>query len=119
MNSDRHTRVAELIKELTATYIQQEANTDPLITITNVNISPDYHKATIFFTTIPDGRELDAQIFLSRSAKDVRHFIKKKCSMKIIPHIDFMMDAGERHRQHIDEIVREEGVESSNPATEQ
>lgn len=26
--------------------------------------------------------------------------------MKQIPHLDFMIDAGERHRQQIDEIVK-------------
>ncbi len=105
--SDRHQRVASLIKELAATFIQHEANTNPLITVTNVTVAPDYRRATIFFTTIPDGREQDALIFLQRSAKLLRGHLKKKAHLKIIPHLDFMLDAGERHRQHMDEIVRE------------
>jgi len=111
--SERHIRVTSLIKELAATYIQQNANTDPLITITNVNTSPDYRRVTVFFTTMPDGRELDAEIFLKRNASDLRQFIKRKSNLKIIPHIDFMMDAGERHRQNIDQIVDELGIERS------
>ena len=113
--TDRHIRVVSLIKELAATFIQQEANTDPLITITNVNTSPDYRNVTIFFTTIPDGRELDAEIFLKRNARELRQYIKKKSNLKIIPNIEFMMDAGERHRQHLDEIVNEHGIESTLP----
>ena len=105
--TDRHDRVVSLIKELAATFIQQEANTNPLITITNVNTSPDYRNVTIFFTTIPDGRELDAEIFLKRNARELRQYIKKKSNLKIIPHLDFAVDVGERHRQHIDEIARE------------
>ncbi len=107
MTSDRHDRVAELIKEQAATFIQHEANTSPLITVTRVSISPDYRRATILFTTIPDNKEQAALIFLMRSAKELRTYIKRKCNLKIIPHLEFMIDAGERHRQHMDEIVNE------------
>lgn len=105
--SDRHTRVESLLKELAATYIQQEANTDPLITVTRVAISPDYKRATVYFTTIPDGKEKDAEVFLKRSGGNIRGFIKKKASMKIIPFFEFSVDYGERHRQHIDEVAKQ------------
>ncbi len=110
---DRHDRATSLIKEVIATYVQQEANTDPLITITRVTISPDYRKATIFFTTLPDGREADASVFLKRNATDMRQYLKKKTNLKFIPHLEFSVDYGERHRQHIDEIVREGSIDSS------
>lgn len=105
--SDRHTRVVALLQELAATFIQHEANTDPLITITAANSSPDYRNVTIFFTTLPDGREEDALVFLRRNGSELRSYIKKKTNLKIIPHIDFAVDYGERHRQHIDNIQRD------------
>lgn len=107
--SDRHVRVESLLRELAAEYIQHEANADPLITVTRASTSPDYRKVTIFFTTIPDGREEDALIFLKRSGSDMRGYIKRKSNLKIVPFLDFMVDYGERHRQHIDEIAREIG----------
>jgi len=102
---DRHDRATSLIKEVVAKYIRNEANTNPLITVTNVSVSPDYKKYTVFFTTIPDGREADAQIFLQRSASEMRSYVKKHTNLKIIPHLEFSVDYGERHRQHIDEIA--------------
>jgi len=107
MSNDRHQRVESLIHELAATYIQHEANTNPLITVTRVSTAPDYKNVTIFFTTIPEGREVDAQIFLKRHASELRHSIKKKSNLKIIPHLEFALDVGERHRQHIDDVFRE------------
>ncbi len=104
--SERLLRVTSLLTELTASYIQQEANTDPMITVTNVSVSPDLKNATIYFTTIPDGREQDALIFLKRSGSDLRSFVKKKANLKQIPHFEFAVDCGERHRQHMDEVVR-------------
>ncbi len=105
LNYDKHDRATSLIREVVATYIRNEANTNPLITVTNVSVSPDYRKYTVFFTTIPDGREEDALIFLKRSASDIRTYVKRHTKLKIIPHLDFSFDYGERHRQHIDEIA--------------
>ena len=104
---ERHIRVISLIKELAATFIAHEANTDPMITITNATTSSDYRRVTIFVTTIPDGREADALIWLKRHATEMRRFIMKKSNLKIIPHLEFAVDAGEKHRQHTDEVFRE------------
>ncbi len=105
--NDRHLRVESLISELVASFIQQEANTDPLITVTRATTSPDYRRVTIYFTTIPDGREEDALAFLKRSGSELRGYVKKKSNLKIIPFIEFSVDYGERHRQDIDVIARE------------
>ena len=104
---DRHDRVISLIKEHAATFIQQEANTDPLITVTGANISPDYKRVTVFVTTIPETKEAEALVFLKRYSGEFRHYLKKHSQLKSIPHIDFAIDYGERHRQHIDEIARD------------
>ena len=112
---DRHTKVAALLTELAATYVRNEANTDPLITITRSNVAKDYKNATVFFTTIPTERQHDAQVFLKRSGGDLRRFVMKHMRIKHIPHIEFEIDYGERHRQATDEIfagmeIKEEEV---------
>lgn len=105
--SERQERIVSLIHELAATYLVQEANTDPMITITKVTTSPDYRQGTIYITTIPDGREADALVFLKRHGREMRRYIMKRSDLKIIPHFTFEVDAGEKHRQHIDDIVRD------------
>ena len=118
MQTDRHIRVTELLRSVTARFIQQEANTTPLITVTHVTISPDYRKATVYVTTIPDDREEDALVFLKRNGSHLRQYIKKSTNLKYIPHVDFAIDRGERHRQHIDSLVEELDVPTSKPAKE-
>jgi ribosome-binding factor A len=105
--SERHLKVVLLVQELAAKFIQQEANTNPLITVTSANASPDFKNVTIFFTTIPDDKQEDALVFLKRSGSAMRTYIKKNMHMKVIPHLDFAIDYGERHRQHIDTLVRD------------
>ena len=107
MSNDHHIRLSSLLKELIATFVRNEANSNPLITITNINLSPDEKRAIIFFTTIPNEGENDALIYLKRNASEVRNYLKKKARVKNIPHLIFMIDAGERHRQHMDELVRD------------
>lgn len=105
--SDRHSRLVSVLQELAARYVQQEANTDPLITITHADVTSDQKQVTIYFTTIPENKQQDAHVFLKRNGKEFRTFVKEHARLKIIPHIDFEVDYGERHRQHIDDIVRD------------
>lgn len=105
--NERNERTTSIIKEMVATYIQHEANPNPLITITAVTVSPDTKHATVYFTTLPDGEEEKAGIFLKRIGSDLRKHLKKKSKLRNVPHIEFAVDAGERHRQHIDEISRD------------
>jgi len=107
MDQDRQTKVAALLAELAAKYVLTEANSDPLITITRADVSKDYKNATIFFTTIPDDRQGDALIFMKRSGGDMRKYVMKHMRIKHIPHLDFEIDYGERHRQDTDVIFSE------------
>lgn len=104
MEFDRHDRMKSLLTELTASFIREEASSNPLITVTNLTVSPNYRDATVFITTIPDGGEKDALIFLKRKGSDLRSYMKKHGRMKIIPNVTFDIDYGERHRQHIDQL---------------
>ncbi len=107
MQKDRHDRVDSLIKQMSAEFIQAEANPNPLITVTGIKTAPDYHNSTIYITTIPEEREEDALVFLKRHAGEMRHFIMKKSNLKVVPHLNFEIDRGERHRQHIDDVARD------------
>ena len=102
--SDRHQTVAEIIRAATAQFILREANTDPLITVTRVVMTPNFRQAQILFTTIPDEHEQDALVFLQRHGSDLRQHLKKETKLKYIPNLVFAVDYGERHRQHIDEL---------------
>ncbi len=110
MEFDRNDRARTLIAELTAQFIRQEASSDPLITVTRVDLSKDSKQALILFTTIPEEKEEQALVFLKRKAGEVRTFLKKESRLRAIPHLEFMIDFGERNRQRIDTIVTDVGI---------
>lgn len=104
---DRHERITSLLQRFAADFLREEANTDPLITVTRVSISPDYKRATVFITTYPDEKEEAGLVFMKRKGSDLRDYMKKHGKLKTIPHLEFSIDYGERHRQHIDEIAKD------------
>jgi ribosome-binding factor A len=111
MEFSRQDRVRSLLGEIVAAFIREEANADPLITVTRLDIAPNYRNVTVLFTTIPDSGQDDALIFLKRKGGDLRGYVMKHSNMKIVPYFTFEIDYGERNRQHIDEVAKkiEEG----------
>lgn len=104
---DRHDRVRSLMSELVAAFIREEANANPLITVTRLDIAPNYRNVTVLFTTIPESGEDDALIFLKRKGGDLRGYVMKHSNLKIVPYFTFEIDYGERNRQLIDKIASE------------
>ena len=105
--TQRNEKLASLIKELSAQFLNRENNKTSLITVTSCTTSPDLKRATIFITVLPDSKEHDALEFSKRNRGEMREFLKKNMSTKIIPFIDIQIDRGEKHRQRIDELLRE------------
>jgi ribosome-binding factor A len=103
---ERNIKIANQIKELAAEFLGRENNRTSLITVTSCNTSPDLKKATVFITVLPDAKEHDALDFSKRKRADLRDFLKGKMKTKTIPFIDIQIDNGEKHRQKIDELLR-------------
>jgi len=104
--TQRNEKLANLIKELSAQFLNRENNRTSLITVTSCTTSPDLKRATIFVTVLPDSKEHDALDFAKRKRAELRDYLKKKYEIKIIPFIDIQIDLGEKNRQKIDELLR-------------
>jgi len=105
--TQRNEKLANLIKELSAQFLNRENNRTSLITVTSCTTSPDLKRATIFITVFPDSKETSALGFIKRKRGELREFLKKNIKIKIIPFIDIQIDLGEKNRQKIDELLRE------------
>ena len=99
--------ISEVLHRLAAEFLRVETTSASLLTVTRVEISPTGKEAKIFFTTLPESQEDTALKFLNRKTQDFKNYIKEKSRMRIIPHIDFKIDYGERNRQRLDELSKE------------
>ncbi len=101
----RQERVSEVIKQITAKFLQEESSGQSLITVTNCDISPDLKNATIFISVLPVESEEFALNFARRKRKELKNYIKDNTNMKILPFVDIQIDIGEKNRLKIDELL--------------
>ena len=104
--TQRNEKMANLIKELSAQFLNRENNQTSLITVTACTTSPDLKRATVFITVLPESKENGALGFAKRKRGELREFLKKNLKIKIIPFLDIQIDKGEKNRQKIDELLR-------------
>ena len=104
--TQRNEKMANFIKEQAALFLAREDNKTSLITVTSATVSPDLKRATIYITVLPDSKEKLALEFVKRKRRELREFLKKNMTTKIIPFIDITIDLGEKNRQKIDELLR-------------
>ena len=115
----RSQRVTEQIRRELAELLRLEVK-DPrigLITLTDVEISPDYAHAKVFFTSMQGEEGLDEILHgLRRASGFLRRELGRRVRIHTTPELHFHYDAsvaeGSRLSQLIDEVVREDEARS-------
>lgn len=105
MSEYRGEKIKERIKELSAIFIEKEAGSSSLITITRVEMTPDNKKAKIMISVLPREKEKAAYGFIKRNLGEIRKYISKNIKINPIPYLDVAIDDGEKNRQKIDELL--------------
>lgn len=104
--SERQRRLNQELTRLLGLFINENSNRQSVITVTRCLTSPDLSQATAYISVIPDEQEKTAAAFLNRHSRDVYNFVKARTDLRRIPRIAFELDAGEKNRRRIDEILR-------------
>ncbi len=102
--SQRQKRVSELIREIASKLISRETNRTSLITVTNVDISPDLKQCTLYVSVFPADAQDSALNFLKRKRRELKQEVRQNSNLRNIPFFDFDIDQGEKNRQKIEEI---------------
>jgi ribosome-binding factor A len=103
----RSEKISNNIKELLGAFIEENSNRQSMITITNVYLTSDFKKVTLFVTVFPEQSEGAALDFLKRQRSEAREYLKKNSRLARLPFIDFEIDKGEKARQRIEEISKD------------
>lgn len=111
--SDKHIRAVELLRQEISSFLSTQSNRTSLITVTGIELTRDWAKAKVLISIYPEETK-GALDFLNRKREDVRDHLKSRVKLKRIPFITFEIDAGEKHRQHMDELVAEEKKEKKD-----
>ena len=109
--SNRGVRVAELIHHELAQLIRTEVK-DPglgMVTLTGVNLTPDYAYATVFYTVLPDDEaSLTAtQGALDRAARFLRGQLGRRVRIHTSPELRFVLDQSTLRGLELDRLISE------------
>lgn len=106
---DHHIASSEKeIKKYASEYIARESTRLSLITITRSEFSSDGKRAILYVSVLPE-KALDiAMNFLKRHQDEIRQYILKHSKVRKMPWLRFGIDKGEKNRQIVDELLRED-----------
>jgi len=104
MRTDRNQQLGDLLKNEAAKFLSQESNRTSMITVTNIDITPDGKRATVFFTVLPVEQEAAALDFAKRKRGEFLGHVRANTRVARIPFFEFAIDGGEKNRQHIDKL---------------
>jgi ribosome-binding factor A len=104
----RGLRVADQIQRDLAEMIQREVSTERagLVTLTGVDVTPDYAHAKVYFTTIGAPVEAALQV-LSDKAGYFHSLLFKRLSIHTIPRLTFVHDQSVEHGIEMDRLIDE------------
>jgi ribosome-binding factor A len=110
----RGLRVADQIQRELAEMIQREVPTERagLVTLTGVEVSPDYAHAKVYYTTI-GAPVAHAQQVLDEKAGYFHSLLFKRMSIHTIPHLTFVHDASVERGIEIDRLIAEANKDRS------
>lgn len=94
----------ETVRIVAAEFLAREANRNTLITVTRAETSSDGKRVNIFISVFPDAMEEQAVKFANRNRTELSDFFKKRVK-GLPPHVEFVIDRGEKNRQRLDELT--------------
>ena len=98
----RQEKVSELLRELSAEFLERESNRESLITVTYATVSSDLKRATVYITVLPEEKEAAALDFAKRKRKELREFVKERIKFRVLPFLEVEIDKGQKLQQKID-----------------
>ena len=99
-------RVNQLLKEEINKLLLREVDFgNILVTITNVDTSPDLRQAKVKISLLPHQKEEQVLKIIQKNIFHLQQELNKKLHLKIVPKICFEIDRAEAKAQRIEEIL--------------
>ncbi|HBG81430.1 TPA: 30S ribosome-binding factor RbfA [candidate division CPR2 bacterium] len=103
--TDRHIKVQELIKEEISKLILREKIEGTILTVTGVDVSPDYKNATVWISVLGGNAEVSIKE-LSKKLPEFQSVINKRLSLKIVPKLTLREDHSAEYAEKIEKLFK-------------
>ncbi len=101
-----HERDTEALYHVAAEFLNREAGRQSMITVTRVDLSQDRKNGVIYISVFPDTAEESAVHFANRNRTEFSKFFEKRVRGMQVPHVEFVIDEGEKNRLRLDELTK-------------
>jgi len=113
-------QVNDLLREKIARTIEREIELDNiLVTITDVDCSPDLKSAKVKFSVLPDNKVGTTLEKLKKSTSAIVKVLRKETRLRVIPRLRWTFDDTGKHVSKLDEIFSKiengEEIEDDTP----
>lgn len=107
MKSYRPLRLAGLIQEELGKIIQKNVDfpADSLVTVSQVNVSPDLERAKIYISVIPTDLSEEVLKILLKLAGRLQFILNRKLNIKPMPKIHFEIDLGPANAAEVEKLL--------------
>lgn len=116
----RSERVAEQVRRDLADLIRSELK-DPrvgMISLTEVELTPDYAHAKVYFTTLNVEHLDDIQRGLKRAAGFLRRELGRRIHIHTLPELHFVYDASLERGMNLSQLIDQANAVSAEPDDE-
>jgi ribosome-binding factor A len=116
MTRFRKNRVAELLLQAISDMVILKIK-DPRvqgITITEVRLSGDLKTASVYFSSLTDGKAEDHKKGLENAAGFIRRQLRSELDLKYIPELSFFYDTSFDNFTHINKLLKQLESTSEN-----
>ncbi|NTV44814.1 MAG: ribosome-binding factor A [Candidatus Yonathbacteria bacterium] len=106
-----------VIMAIAGEYLSREADRSSLITVTGCTIPDNMRSATVLISVLPEHRSAAALEFAQRKLPEFRAYVASHARLKYVPFFSFALDVGEKNRQALDEVMRNDPRIKSHDST--
>ena len=103
----RDEKLNEALREAAAEFMAREAGRQSLITVTRAQVAEGGKTGIIYLSVLPESEEEKAVAFANRHRSEFAAFFGKHVRGARVPHVEFMVDMGDKNRRRIDELSDE------------
>lgn len=115
----RSLRLAKTVRRLVSEWLEEEQNAERqpgLVTVTDVHVTPDLHRATVYYTVLGAEEErADARTRLAEAAPQARAFVARQVRLRHAPTLEFVSDDVPARAARIDQLLTDLGERSEEP----
>jgi ribosome-binding factor A len=101
----RREKLESLLGQELSKLIVRERESAALITITDVELSRKEESLRVFVSILPEAEEKGALQELRERASEFRHALLKKLSLRAIPYLQFVLDAGSKNAAAVEKAL--------------